>query len=29
MLGKKQYSPTKVIVILTVVVSALCLLGVF
>lgn len=29
MLGKKQYGPTKVIVILTVVVSALCLLGVF
>ena len=29
MLGKKQYSPTKVIFILTVVVSALCLLGVF
>lgn len=29
MLGKKQYSPTKVIVILTAVVSALCLLGVF
>lgn len=29
MLGKKQYSPTKVIVILTGVVSALCLLGVF
>lgn len=29
MLGKKQYSPTKVIVILAVVVSALCLLGVF
>lgn len=29
MLGKKQYSPTKVIVILTIVVSALCLLGVF
>lgn len=29
MLGKKQYSPTKVIVILTVVVSALCLLGIF
>lgn len=29
MLGKKQFSPTKVIVILTVVISALCVLGVF
>lgn len=29
MLGSKQFSPTKVIVIITVVVSALCLIGVF
>ncbi len=29
MLGKKQYSPTKVIVILTVAISVLCVLGVF
>ena len=29
MLGKKQYSPTKVIVILTVAVTLLCLIGVF
>ena len=29
MLGKKQYSPTKVIVILTVAVALLCLIGVF
>ena len=29
MLGKKQYSPTKVILILTVVISVLCVVGVF
>lgn len=29
MLGKKQFSPTKVIVILTIAISGLCLLGVF
>lgn len=29
MLGKKQFSPTKVIVVLTIAISALCLIGVF